>query len=97
MQTFGCSEGELQAAGPRRGATGGHSGALQAEEDPAALPARRPDEDGRGGAVPEGRVPGRHHRRGLLRTAQGRLPDVLGSVEWSRTRREPLLDRPALQ
>lgn len=88
LQTFGFSEGELQAAGPRRGAAGGRSGAVPAAEGPAALPPRRPHEDGRRGAVLQGRVPGRHHRRGLLRASQGRLPDVLGSVvEPSRTRK----------
>lgn len=87
LQTFGFSEGELQAAGPRRGAAGERSGAVPAAEGPAALPPRRPHEDGCRGAVPQGRVPGRHHRRGLLRASQGRLPDVLGSVEPSRTRK----------
>jgi hypothetical protein len=75
-----CSEGELQAAGPRRGAAGGRRGAVPEEEGPAGVPPRGSGEDGRCGAVPEGRVPGRRHRRGLLRAAEGRLPDVHGSV-----------------
>ena len=66
-------------AGPRRGAAGGRRGAVPAEEGPAGVPPRGSGEDGRGGAVPEGRVPGRRHRRGLLRAAEGRLPDVHGS------------------
>ncbi|XP_062205613.1 uncharacterized protein LOC133907565 [Phragmites australis] len=40
--------------------------------DPAKTARRR--------AVPEGRVPGRRHRRGLLLVAEERLPDVHGSV-----------------
>lgn len=74
---IGCGEGELQAAGPRRGATGRRIGTVPVEEDLATLPPCRPDKDVHGSAFPEGRVPDRHYRRGLLRTAQGRLPDVL--------------------
>jgi hypothetical protein len=84
----GRSEGELQTAGPRRGSAAGGRGAVPREEGTAGDPPRRPGEDGRGGAVPEGRVPGRRHRRGLLRAAEGRLPDVHGSPVMKRRARK---------
>jgi hypothetical protein len=72
----GRSEGELQASGPRRGVAGGRLRAVPQEEGPAGVPPRRPGEDGRRRAIPEGRLPDRCHRPGLLRAAEERLPNV---------------------
>uniref|UniRef100_A0A452YJY5 Uncharacterized protein n=1 Tax=Aegilops tauschii subsp. strangulata TaxID=200361 RepID=A0A452YJY5_AEGTS len=76
-----CSEGELPEAGPGRGAAAGRRGQVPEAAGPAGVPPRRPGEDGRGSALPEGRVPGGRHHRGLLLRTEECLPDVHGSLE----------------
>ncbi|KQJ97316.1 hypothetical protein BRADI_3g30047v3 [Brachypodium distachyon] len=71
--------GRLPEAGDRRGAVGGRRREVPEAADPARVPPRGPGEDGRRGAVPEGRLPGRNHRRGLLLAGEGCLPYVHGS------------------
>lgn len=75
-----CSEGELPEAGPGRGAAAGRRGQVPEAAGPAGVHPRRSGEDNRGGALPEGRVPGRRHHRGLLHPID--LPVFFSSVQF---------------